>query len=115
MLRQQYETLLDRAVENWGQELYESGAQPRMVLSGSPLADQIDADTAGALQVWLRESTHGVSSRLLGVEDASVTSMLCMCNPATDHTEAKDWRGWHRVGFSSPHHHHHPPTLRAYW
>ena len=104
-LRKQYELLLEKAVENWEAEesgKYERQAQPRMVLSDSPLADQIDQDTAGALAVWLSPRTHGVSSRLLGVADASVTSMLCMCNPVVDHSNQRDWRGWHR-DFYPPH------------
>jgi hypothetical protein len=98
MLREQYERLFeifkansDAAGSKWAEQ-----PQPRMVLSDSPLADQIDHSTAGAIEVWLGERTHGVSSRLLDCADATVTSMLCMCSPATDHDAKRDWRGWHR-------------------
>ena len=56
------------------------------------MGDQVDGDTGLAIDLWLRESLHGVSSRLLGVEDAGVTEMMLMCNPVRDHGPAR----WHR-------------------
>ena len=54
MLREQYERLFeifkansDAAGSKWAEQ-----PQPRMVLSDSPLADQIDHSTAGAVEVW---------------------------------------------------------------
>ena len=62
---------------------WETSAQPRLNLEA--LASQIDAQTVSAVEVWLHENMQGVSSRLLGVEDAAVTEMMLMCNPVRDH------------------------------
>ena len=69
---------------------WETGAQPRLILTS--LAGEIDASTAGAIEIWLHENTHGASSRLLGVDDAAVTEMMLMCSPVRDHGPAR----WHR-------------------
>lgn len=98
-LRRVYEILVDRQRAIWARDRapgdppgghWETGAQPRLILSS--LADEIDASTAGAVEIWFQENTQGVSSRLLGVEDAGVTEMMLMCSPARDHGPAR----WHR-------------------
>ncbi len=107
-LRRAHEVLVERQKEIWARErgpddppggVWETHAQPRLNLGG--LADQIDALTIGAVEIWLHENMQGVSSRLLGVEDASVTEMMVMCNPVRDH-ETAGHRGWHR-DFYPPH------------
>ena len=107
-LRRAYELLVERQKEIWARErgpddppggVWETNAQPRLNLGA--LASQIDAQTVGAVEIWLHENTQGVSSRLLGAEDAAVTEMMLMCNPVRDH-ETADHRGWHR-DFYPPH------------
>ena len=56
------------------------------------MKDQIDAETALSVEIWLHENLQGVSSELLGLEDAAVTEMMMMCSPVRDHGPAK----WHR-------------------
>ena len=100
-VRQAYETLVNRQRENWKAEraegdppggVWETGAQPRLQLSREPLVNQIDPETAPAVEVWLEENIHGVSTELLGIADGAVTEMMMMCNPVRDHGPAK----WHR-------------------
>ena len=100
-VRQAYETLVDRQRENWKAEradndppggVWETAPQPRLQLSRSPLVNQIDQETAPAVEVWLEENIHGVSTELLDVSDGAVTEMMMMCNPVRDHGPAK----WHR-------------------
>ncbi len=100
-VRQAYETLVDRQRENWKAEreendppegVWETAPQPRLQLSRSPLVNQIDQKTAPAVEVWLEENIHGVSTELLDVSDGAVTEMMMMCNPVRDHGPAK----WHR-------------------
>lgn len=107
-LRRAYELLVERQKEIWASErgpddppggVWETHAQPRLNLG--LLASQIDAQTIGAVEIWLHENMQGVSSRLLGVEDAAVTEMMLMCNPVRDH-ETGGHRGWHR-DFYPPH------------
>ena len=107
-LRQAYELLVERQKVIWARErephdppggVWETSAQPRLNLEA--LASQIDAVTVSAVEIWLHENMQGVSSRLLGVEDAAVTQMMLMCNPVRDH-ETADHRGWHR-DFYPPH------------
>ncbi len=107
-LRRAHEVLVERQKEIWARErgpddppggVWETHAQPRLNLGA--LADQIDAQTIGAVEIWLHENMQGVSSRLLGVEDAAVTEMMVMCNPVRDH-ETAGHRGWHR-DFYPPH------------
>jgi len=101
-LRTTYEIMVERQKVIWAQQrrpgdppggVWETGAQPRLVLG--EIADQIDAQTAPAVEFWLHENMQGVSSQLLGVEDAAVTQMMLMCNPRRDRGTA-DHRGWHR-------------------
>lgn len=107
-LRQAYELLVERQKVIWARErgpddppggVWETHAQPRLNLGA--LAGQIDAQTISAVEIWLHENMQGVSSRLLGVEDAGVTEMMLMCNPVRDH-ETAGHRGWHR-DFYPPH------------
>ena len=107
-LRRAYELLVERQKSIWARErgpddppggVWETSAQPRLMLGG--MADQIDAQTASAVEIWLHENMQGVSSQLLGVEDACVTEMMLMCNPVRDH-DTDDHRGWHR-DFYPPH------------
>ena len=107
-LQQAYELLVERQKVIWARErephdppggVWETNAQPRLNLEA--LAGQIDAVTVSAVEIWLHENMQGVSSRLLGVEDAAVTQMMLMCNPVRDH-ETADHRGWHR-DFYPPH------------
>ena len=107
-LRRAHEVLVERQKEIWARErgpddppggVWETHAQPRLNLGA--LADQIDAQTIGAVEIWLHENMQGVSSRLLGVKDAAVTEMMVMCNPVRDH-ETAGHRGWHR-DFYPPH------------
>ncbi len=100
-VRQAYETLVVRQRENWKAErgesdppggVWETAPQPRLQLSRPPLVHQIDRETAAAVEVWLEENIHGVSTALLDVADGAVTEMMMMCNPVRDHGPAK----WHR-------------------
>lgn len=100
-LRASYEILVERQKAIWAQErepndppggVWETSAQPRLLLHQSPLADLIDKDTASAVEIWLHDNTQGTSSELLGVPDAAVTEMMLMCNPVRDRGPAH----WHR-------------------
>ena len=100
-VRQAYETLVNRQRENWKAEraasdppggVWEASPQPRLQLSRSPLVDQIDRETAPAVEMWLEENIHGVSTELLNIADGAVTEMMMMCNPVRDHGPAR----WHR-------------------
>ncbi len=100
-LRASYEILVERQKVIWAQErepdeppggVWETSAQPRLLLHRSPLADLIDEETASAVEIWLHENTQGASSELLGVSDAAVTEMMLMCNPVRDRGPAH----WHR-------------------
>jgi hypothetical protein len=107
-LRQAHETLVERQKVTWARQrgpndppggVWETSAQPRLNLNA--MADQIDAQTASAVEIWTHEQMHGVSSQLLGVADAGVTEMMVMCSPVRDHGVG-DHRGWHR-DFYPPH------------
>ena len=97
-LRAEFETLVGRQRKIWAQErgpddppggVWETQPQPRLV-SYDRL---IDEATAGTVEVWLQESTLGVSRQLLSVpEAAAVAGMMLMCSPARDHGPA----AWHR-------------------
>ena len=100
-VRQAYETLVNRQRENWKAErgesdppggVWETSPQPRLQLSRPPLVDQIDRETAPAVEMWLEENIHGVSTELLNIADGAVTEMMMMCNPVRDHGPAR----WHR-------------------
>ncbi len=107
-LRQAYEIMVERQKMIWARQrgphdppggVWETSAQPRLNLGA--LADQIDAQTASAVEIWLHENMQAVSSQLLGVADAGVTEMMLMCNPVRDHGTGGH-RGWHR-DFYPPH------------
>ena len=93
-LRAEFETLVGRQRKIWAQErgpddppggVWETQPQPRLV-SYDRL---IDKTTAGTVEVWLQESTLGVSRQLLSVPDAAaVAGMMLMCSPARDHGPA---------------------------
>jgi hypothetical protein len=44
------------------------------------MANQIDAQTASAVEIWTHENMQRVRSQLLGVADAGVTEMMVMCS-----------------------------------
>ena len=97
-LRADFETLVEKQKRIWAQERgpddppggdWETRPQPRLV-SYDKL---IDEATASTVEVWLQESTLGVSRQLLSVpEAASVAGMMLMCSPVRDHGPA----AWHR-------------------
>ena len=98
-LRAAYEIMLERQKVIWARDrspddppggVWETGMQPRLHVHN--MADQIDAQTAQTVEIWLHQNLQGISSQLLGVEDAGVTEMMMMCNPVRDHGPAK----WHR-------------------
>ena len=100
-VRAAYEKLVDRQREIWKAERregdppggrWETSSQPRLALPKPPLVQRIDGETAPAVEVWLEENIHGVSTELLGVSDSVVTEMLMMCSPVKDHGPAE----WHR-------------------
>ncbi len=100
-LRAAYERLVEQQRTIWARDrnpddppggVWETSPQPRLLLNRSPLVDHIDESTASAVEIWLHENMHGVSSELLGVEDAAVTEIMMMCNPVRDHGPA----AWHR-------------------
>ena len=93
------EKMVDRQRAIWARErtpdapaggVWETAAQPRLHLQ--TMGDQVDAETALAVEIWLHENLQGASSELLGLEDAAVTETMMMCNPVRDHGPAK----WHR-------------------
>ena len=101
-LRASYEIMVERQRAIWARErnaddppggAWDTSAQPWLNLY--TLADQIDGQTAKTVEIWLHENTQGVSSHLLEVEDAAVTEMTLMCNPARDYGTTNH-RGWHR-------------------
>ena len=98
-LRHSHELLVERQRAVWARErgrdappggVWESGAQPR--LSVGTMGAEHDKQTASAIEFWLHENMQGVSSELLGEEDAPVTEMMLMCNPVRDRGPA----AWHR-------------------
>ncbi len=100
-LRRAYETLVDRQRNNWKAERkegdppggeWEKSAQPRLLLQRPPLVNQLDRETAPAVEVWMEENIRGNSLKLLDESDAAVTEMMMMCSPIRDHGPAK----WHR-------------------
>lgn len=100
-LRRSYEILVEQQKAIWARDRkpddppggeWEISDQPRLELQLSPLADLIDEQTANTVEIWLHENMQGVSSQLLGVTDAAVTSMNLMCNPERDHGPSH----WHR-------------------
>ena len=100
-LRESYELMVSRQREIWVEErashdppggVWESSAQPRLLLGRDPLSGHVDEKTASAIEIWAHENTQGVSSELLGAEDAGITEMMLMCNPVRDRGPAT----WHR-------------------
>ena len=98
-LRRSYEVLIERYREQVGDSWWEDGAQPRLHLSYAEEGENpvgcgslIDAETAPTVDYWTHPSFHGLSSRLLGVEDAACADMMLMASPQTDHGPAI----WHR-------------------
>ena len=100
-LRESYELMVSRQREIWAQErgpqdppggVWETSAQPRLLLGRDPLAGHVDEKTASAIEIWAHENTQGISSELIGAEDAGVTEMMLMCNPVKDRGPAT----WHR-------------------
>ena len=100
-LRVSYERLVKQQKVIWAEErspnaplggVWETSAQPRLLLQQSPLADLIDRYTASAIEIWLHPNTQGVSSKLLDIPDAAVTEMMLMCSPVSDRGPAV----WHR-------------------
>ena len=100
-LRESYELMVSRQREIWAREsgpndppggVWESSPQPRLQLGHNPLAGLVDEKTASAVEIWAHENMQGVSSELLGEEDAGVTEMMLMCSPVKDCGPA----AWHR-------------------
>lgn len=100
-LRESYELMVSRQREIWSRErspndplggVWETSAQPRLLLGRDPLAGHVDEKTASAIEIWAHENMQGISSELLGAEDAGVTEMMLMCNPVRDRGPAT----WHR-------------------
>lgn len=100
-LRESYELMVSRQREIWSRErapndppggVWETSAQPRLLLGRDPLAGHVDEKTASAIEIWAHENMQGVSSELLGAADAGVTEMMLMCNPVRDCGPAT----WHR-------------------
>ena len=98
-VRRAYEKMLDRQRGIWSRDrapdappggVWETAPQPRVILH--QMGDQVDAETALAIEIWNHENLQGVSSHLLGEEDAGVTEMMMMCNPRREHGPAR----WHR-------------------
>ena len=97
-LRADFETLVGRQRTIWAQGRgpddppggdWETRPQPRLASYDT----LIDSATASTVEVWLQESTLGVSQQLLSVpESASVAGMMLMCSPVRDHGPA----AWHR-------------------
>ena len=90
-LRQTHDHLVEAQAKVIGGTADDVG---RTVISNE-LAESIDASTAACVEYWTHPSFHGVSSRLLGVDDASVASMHMLCQPQK---EEKDHSVgiWHR-------------------
>ncbi|MCG9129485.1 phytanoyl-CoA dioxygenase family protein [Candidatus Poribacteria bacterium] len=100
-LRESYELMVSRQREIWIENrkpddppegVWETSAQPRLHLGRRPLAGLVDEKTASTVEIWAHENMQGVSSQLLGVEDAGVTEMMLMCSPVKDCGPAT----WHR-------------------
>jgi hypothetical protein len=107
-LRTSYEILVERQKLLWASErrpddppagAWETHQQPRLHLHNTP--ELIDRETAAAAEFWTHENTHGVSSELMGVADASQTEMFLICNPVRDRGPAKWHRDLHPV-FTAP-------------
>lgn len=100
-VRASYEKLVEKQRAIWAAQrrpddppggVWETSPQPRLGLNRPPLVEQLDAEAAPAIEAWLGENAHGVSSQLLDTPDAATTDMSLMCNPVRDHGPA----AWHR-------------------
>ena len=100
-LRAGYERMVDRQRGIWSCErnpddppggVWETGAQPRLMLHRPPLVDLIDTATANTAEIWLHKNLQGVSTQLMREPDAGVTEMMMMCSPVRDRGPAV----WHR-------------------
>ena len=98
-LRAAYEIMVEHQKIIWARDrdpdgppggVWEMGAQPRLALHN--MGDQLDAQTAQTIEIWLHENTLGTSTQLLQMPHAAVTEMMMMCNPVRDRGPA----GWHR-------------------
>ncbi len=110
-LRAACESLLEKQKAVWRRDRapgdppggqWEVSAQPRVMVG--QIADRVDAGCSAGIEIWHHENIQGVSSELLGVEDAGVTEMMMMCSPVRDHGSGGH-RGWHRdlyPPFSAP-------------
>ena len=100
-LREAFEILVEYQKAIWVRERkpdeppggqWEAHRQPRLQIHRPPLVHKIDERSAPAVEIWLNERMHGLSSQLLDDEDAALTEMMLMCSPQKDHGPAK----WHR-------------------
>jgi hypothetical protein len=67
---------------------------------GGELAHAIDVSTAACVDYWTHPSFHGVSSNLLGVEDAAAQGMMMLCDEVRP--EEEQTKGiWHRDFYPS--------------
>ena len=97
-LRRDFEVLVGKQRRIWAQErgpddppggVWETQPQPRL---GS-YHQLIDEGTASTVEVWLQESTLGVSRQLFSApETVGMAGMMLMCSPVRDHGPAR----WHR-------------------
>ena len=97
-MRTSYEALVEQQKAVWARErgpddppggLWETHQQPRL----NDIQDMIDESTAGAIDVWLFESTLGVSRQLIRAPEVTITELMLMCSPVRDHPGGT---GWHR-------------------
>ena len=97
-LRASYGRVVDRQRAIWARErgpddppggLWETHQQPRV----NGVETLIDESTANAAEVWLLDSTLGVSSEIMRAPEVAVTEMMLMCSPVRDHPGGT---GWHR-------------------
>ena len=97
-MRASYEALVDKQRVVWARErgpddppggVWETHQQPRL----SHVEDLIDESTASTAEVWLLESTLGVSRRLMRAPEVAVTELMLMCSPVRHHPGGT---GWHR-------------------
>ena len=98
-LRAESELMVERQRAIWAQTrevgdppggAWETSAQPRVHLGAVP--ELVDEETAGFVEFWLHENTHGVSAELLAMPHAALTEMMMMCSPVSDRGPAV----WHR-------------------
>ena len=106
-LRESHELMVDRQRVIWAQNrgpddppggAWETAGQPRLHLQG--MRKQIDERTVETLELWQHENLQGVSSELMGVEDAGVTEMMMMCNPVSDRGPARWHRDYHPLNWA---------------